>query len=360
MAIIGTSLCVLGVGLSAFCTSLITFTLCFGVLFGLGTGLAYTVPFMVSWGHYPSSRARVTGLLMAVFGYSTTIFNLVTTAIVNPNNDVATIVETEGLVVSHYFTEDIARRTPTMLLWLAGIYGLLAIIGVLLISEAPNKAQAQGPPPKVSVSVSDLTSTTFLILYFASFLSIALSMYISSAYKIYGGELFKDDKYLAVVGSVSALVNGTSRFLWAEALEWWGFKKVYIGLLAVQILTSATLYPVARTEFMYMLYMILIFINQGCHFVIFPALMVKMYGRMKGALLYSILYSEFGFSALATFLIQKYAIRDIGYESMYHILTAGAILSLILVLPFQEIKEEQGPLAQPLLQSSSEGGKQTT
>ena len=100
-----------------------------------------------------------------------------------------------------------------MLLTLAGCYAVLLLLGTLLISD---KSPKGGQPEAVSVTRKDITSWTFLCLYFASFLSLGFSMYVSCAYKMYGNSLFNDDYFLAIVGSMTAMINGTSRFLWAE------------------------------------------------------------------------------------------------------------------------------------------------
>ena len=89
--------------------------------------------------------------------------------------------------------------------------------------------------------------------------------------------------------------------------------------------------------------------NQGAHFVLFPAVCAQMYGRTKGAVLFAILYTEFGLSAFSAFLLQKYAVADIGYDGMFYILTAAAIASLALAVTFNEVKETSSELQQPLL-----------
>lgn len=342
----------MGVGLSAVCTSLLSFALCYGVLFGVGVGLAYSVPLMVSWGHYPQHRARVTGLLMALFTYGVTFFALLSTYVVNPENEKSTIRETNGATTHYYFREEIARRTPTMLLTLAGCYAVLTFLGVLLISD---KFPKSGVPEPASVTKKDLTSWTFLCLHFTSFLSLGFSMYISCAYKMYGNTLFNDDYYLAIVGSVTALINGTSRFLWAEAMQRYGFKAVYIAVLVVQILTSGSLPVLSSSKVLYFLYIMLAFINQGAHFVLFPAVCAEMYGRTKGAVMFAILYIEFGLSAFSAFLLQKYAVADIGYAGMFYLLTAAATVSLVLAVTFTAVKESQGPLQEQLLVKTAPG-----
>lgn len=346
MGAIGSGILTVGVGLSAFCTSLLSFALCYGVLFGVGVGLAYSVPLMVSWGHYPQHRARVTGLLMAFFTYGVTFFSLLSTYVINPENEKSTLRETNGLTTHYYFREEIARKVPNMLLTLAGCYSVLTLLGVLLISNKPNKG---GVPEPATVTSKDLTSWTFLCLHCAAFLSLGFSMYVSCAYKVYGNTLFNDDYYLAIVGSVTALINGTSRFLWAEAMQRFGFKAVYIAVLVAQILTSGSLPLLSSSKVLYFLCITLAFVNQGAHFVLFPAVCAEMYGRTKGAVMFAILYIEFGLSAFSAFLLQKYAVADIGYSGMFYLLTAAATVSLVLAITFTAVKEGQNPLQEQLI-----------
>lgn len=342
-------MCTAGVGLSAFCTSLWGFALCYGIMFGLGAGLAYTVPLRVAWSHYPQHQARVTGILMMIFGYSSSVFNLMATAIVNPDNESPSITETRGLLVNHYFSEQIANRTPTMLLCLAGVYAFLAVLGVLFISEPEESGCSQS---ESSVTLSDFLSSTFLTLFVSAFLSVLFSMHMVPAYKIYGSEIFNDDKYLALVGAIAAFINGSSRVGWAELFARFGFKCVYVFLLFAQILASVTLFHAARTEILYLCYVVFIFANQGCHFVIFPAVFAKTYGRVKGSLLYSVLYSGLGFASLLAFVLQKYAVQSLGYEHLFWIFAGTAVISVVLAINFEE-RSVPAPITEQLLPKAS-------
>lgn len=132
-------------------------------------------------------------------------------------------------------------------------------------------------------------------------------------------------------------------------MQKYGFKSVYLFLLLAQILTSSTLPLIATTKALYFLYITLGFVNQGGHFVLFPAVCAHMYGRAKGAILFSILYSEFGLSALAAVLLQKYAVAEIGYLAMFYVLTLAGVVSFILSLTFYEVKPTPKALTKVLL-----------
>mmetsp|Transcript_29418 Transcript_29418/g.5317 ORF Transcript_29418/g.5317 Transcript_29418/m.5317 type:complete len:99 (-) Transcript_29418:840-1136(-) len=73
--IIGLSIAILGVFLSSFATSFSVFFITYGIMFGIGVGFAYTSPLMAGWSNYPDHKGRVTGIIMAGFGLSATIFN---------------------------------------------------------------------------------------------------------------------------------------------------------------------------------------------------------------------------------------------------------------------------------------------
>jgi hypothetical protein len=61
----------------------------------------------------------------------------------------------------------------------------------------------------------------------------AWGVYTISVYKIFGVKWICDDYFLALIGSVSAIVNGVCRFIWGYASETYGFKSVILVLMAI-------------------------------------------------------------------------------------------------------------------------------
>lgn len=67
-------------------TSLWGMALGFGLCFGFGGGLTYTVPLVVGYRWDSTQKGWISGVVLAGFGASALIFNQVQTAIVNPHN----------------------------------------------------------------------------------------------------------------------------------------------------------------------------------------------------------------------------------------------------------------------------------
>ena len=102
----------------------------YGLVYGMGVGITvtfiqYTVPLTVSWTHFPEHKGRISGIIISGFGFGSSIFSVVATAIINPSNKKADIKH-DG---DKYFGSDIYDGFPSMLRWLALIFLVLSAIG---------------------------------------------------------------------------------------------------------------------------------------------------------------------------------------------------------------------------------------
>ena len=75
----------IGVFLSSFTRNLWLFMLFYGILNGLGSGMCYFVPLVCGWEYFPHKKGLVSGLVLAGYGFSSFIFSLVSTYLVNPD-----------------------------------------------------------------------------------------------------------------------------------------------------------------------------------------------------------------------------------------------------------------------------------
>lgn len=72
--------------LSSGVTSLWGMTFTYGVLFGFGGGLTYTVPLVCGYRWEPKRKGLVSGMVLSGFGLSALVFNQVQAALANPGN----------------------------------------------------------------------------------------------------------------------------------------------------------------------------------------------------------------------------------------------------------------------------------
>lgn len=107
--------------------------LTYGLLFGVGVGIAYIGPLSSAMKWLPKRKGFANGIVVAGFGLGALIFNIVQTMYVNPGNETATKVNGE-----EYFTEqDLLHRVPHLFLILGGSYAVMQLIGSLLITNPP-------------------------------------------------------------------------------------------------------------------------------------------------------------------------------------------------------------------------------
>lgn len=109
-------------------------------------------------------------------------------------------------------------------------------------------------------------------------LSMSFSYFIKPSFKNYGFTKFTDDKFLTIVAGAAFLIASLSRFVWGTIQDYIGFKKVYCAILIIQIISSLTIDHAADSKFFYCFFILMIFVCEGGHFIIFPSLAVQLYG----------------------------------------------------------------------------------
>ena len=115
-------------------------------------------PLMLAWSYFPSHKGRVTGLILMCFALGSSLFNLVSTAMINPGDQTAYIVVPNGKANDHYYGKDVADRFPAMMRWLSLMYLCISALGVLCMG------QIRQENPEIS-SVSSLPSLKAAILH---------------------------------------------------------------------------------------------------------------------------------------------------------------------------------------------------
>jgi hypothetical protein len=92
---------------------------------------------------YPYNKGFITGLIIMWYTAGTLIFNLISTAICNPNNEKPSVVLEVNGVENKYFSIDVANNVTKMFVIIASCYVLLAVIGILLIKDIDISQLAQ-------------------------------------------------------------------------------------------------------------------------------------------------------------------------------------------------------------------------
>lgn len=126
----------LGVFLSYFTikSSFYLLLLTYGLVFGLGVGIAYIGPLTCAMRWLPKWKGVASGFIVGGFGLGALIFDAVQTAFVNPDN-----LAPNSLPDQKYFTQpELLDRVPRVFLLLGGTYIVMQFVGSLFIFSPPD------------------------------------------------------------------------------------------------------------------------------------------------------------------------------------------------------------------------------
>ncbi len=121
-------------------------------------------------------------------------------------------------------------------------------------------------------------------------------------------------------------------------MDYFGFKRIYGALLLLQVCLSASIYFTSsdNLKIMYLFWVGLSLSCEGGHFSIFPTVSGQVFGLKVGPKAYAILFVSIGLSSLTTAFLNQYLRKEIGYFAFFMIGCGLTVVSLILLLFFNE------------------------
>lgn len=110
--------------------------LTYGIMYGIGVGVAYIGPLSSAMKWMPKWKGIANGIVVSGFGLGALIFDAVQTGFVNPKNVVADPDPYDS--EEKYFTDaELLDRVPTLFLILGGTYAVMQLVGSLLVTDPP-------------------------------------------------------------------------------------------------------------------------------------------------------------------------------------------------------------------------------
>lgn len=147
--------------------------------------MMYMVPLVCGWEHFPDRKGFITGLIVGAYGLGSFVFTLVSTWIVNPQNEKASIQINEDLSYFDFFS--VAYRVPLMFRIMLIIWAALWVCSIILVSrpsedrhtqislDETTEITDQEPVYNLTHAYACLKSTRFWQYWFMLFLSIIFS-----------------------------------------------------------------------------------------------------------------------------------------------------------------------------------------
>lgn len=119
---------------------------------------------------------------------------------------------------------------------------------------------------------------TFWHIFIMLMCSMAFSDFMKPQMKYYGMYKFNDDLYCTFVGILAFVSSALSKFAWGTIQDYLGFVKVYMITLLLQTFLCFSIDHVATSKTLFAIWIFLVFVCEGAHFVIFPAVASAIYG----------------------------------------------------------------------------------
>ena len=236
--------------------SIVLLYIAYGLLVGIGTGIAYLVPIPVLMTWYPENRGLATGLVVSGFGLS-------------------------GLLAGYGYY------------YLIGTVGLehtfmaVAIVSVLLM--LPSVILLRANPANVSANLNDIShdyraylkSPSFRVLWVVFFINIfigvaALSALAPILVNMFSVSAFEAANFVAI----AAVVNGLSRLIWSSLSDFIGRPLTFVLMV---FLEAAALGVLVFGEAYYAYYTCLLILIScyGGMFATMPGYLADLWGTVN-------------------------------------------------------------------------------
>jgi Na+/melibiose symporter-like transporter len=119
-------------------------------------------------------------------------------------------------------------------------------------------------------------SSRFWFLCVLLFDGIFFGIYFASVYKVADQAVLKD-KTLTIAGALGSVCNGCSRIMWASLQDKFGFKKVYLVLMLIQLISACVIWKIRDNAGLYIFFACLVFACEGGHFSMYPTACAQIF-----------------------------------------------------------------------------------
>lgn len=331
---IGTVVGSLLIFLSSFCDNYVVFCILWGFSGGIVSGMIGIPAIMACKGHYPKNIGFITSLGFSAYALGPTVFGLIFTALVNPDNLPPYQIQEKNLEVS-YFGPDVYNKVPETLRYLALMLFLTSTLGICMIFpkkyELENKKSRLGFKDIIRDKNFWFLTCNFMLLY-------APYPYIFTNYKSIGINKIKNDHFFAYLGSAGFLAGCLARIGWGFLVDKYGWRKNAIFSNIVQIILMSTAYYTIEYDFLYAVWVVLLFsYGSGVYLVLLMGI-TALYPNDEWVLSYAAIGSNI--IVVLEYFIQLGITPIIGYQFTFMIIVAFLVTNLgfLYYLPNKAIK----------------------
>ncbi len=304
----------------------------YGVVGGLGVGLAYVTPIATCIKWFPDKRGMIVGLAVMGFGAGSAIFAPLLEALLG--HDPARYGET----------------IPRTFLILAGVYFVFVIGAAQLYRLPPAGWRPEGWSPEAAAARSRRDYTSSEMLRTWQIYALWVTYFIGSSVGLTAiGEATPLVREMAQAGAflsggaalgVMSLFNGTGRLAWGAVSDRIGRNRAILCMFSIYVVACLGLLRNVSGFPALLAGLCLVGLCFGGFLAIMPALTADFYGSRNVGANYGILFSAYGLSGFfvpgyfAGIMEQARQASDLaaGYSTVYVTLAAASVVGALLTL----------------------------
>ncbi|XP_071945924.1 apicoplast pyruvate carrier 1-like [Antedon mediterranea] len=396
VSITGCWLASLGVFLTYFSIqdSFYSVLLTYGLIFGIGSGIAYIPALVCAMKWMPEKKGLVNGLITGGHGIAAVIWNPIETEYINPDNLSPNSSLKEEPTEKYFAEAAVLDRVPSCFLILGITFACIQFFGVLLLFDPPiDEPKSKEPSQEDEKHLTDAdggeplqiggeyntfavqegdsdkemdteeerdlvdekwtgldippfevyTETSFWILWSTHLITVLGIVFIMALYKAYGQTMINDDYFLSLTGSISAVFNGGGRIFWGCMADKFSYKGSTLAMCGSMIVFLLTLDVVSRSggQYAYLVWICLINISMSGTFSLIPTATARAFGAKHVGANYGLVYSSQIITGPLGALLATTLTDRIGWFGMFILLATFYLGAFIITLLFN-VKTRKG------------------
>jgi MFS family permease len=248
------------------------FLLSYGLVFGLGIGIAYVGPLSCAMRWMPRYKGVAGGFVVAGFGLGALFFDQV-----------------------------------------QSLYNAMKGTHPLRVIRTPN----------------------FYHLWVMFLLAGFAVNFISTLYKVFGLSFIDDDQFLAIVGSTSSILNCAGRIVWGLIADRFSFKFSLVFQSAVMTIFLSTFYAtIVLGKSAFFIWVCVIFFCVGGNFSLFPTAMALSFGPKYMSINYGLLFTSQVSSGVVAAVLFTTLQRLLDWDGTIFLATGISLAGFLVTLAF--------------------------
>ncbi len=181
-----------------------------------------------------------------------------------------------------------------------------------------------------------LKKTNFYLLWFMFMFNGIAVVFIATLYKVFALTFITNDHFLAAVGSTAAIFNCLGRIIWGLLADRVSYKFALVILTSTMTIFQLTLYATAFVgEYMFFIWVCVIFFCLGGNFSLFPTAIGRSYGPKHVGVNFGLLFTSQIVSAILVSAASTTLIEHIQWYGLMFFISACSFVGLVLALCYR-------------------------